>query len=79
MTVLETMKVRFTAAFDFSPRALNGRWTQAYDAGAVETVTRECAAAAIAAGKAQLIETARAEREVSEAGGRYGKRIAGRR
>jgi hypothetical protein len=46
------MWVRFTADFDFSPAAFGGRSTIAYKAGMELNVTRECAAAAKAAGKA---------------------------
>lgn len=45
--------VRFLADFDFSPAALKGRSTTAYKAGMVQNVTRECAAQALAAGKAE--------------------------
>lgn len=47
------MWVRFTGDFDFSPAALGGRSTTAYRAGMELNVTRECAAQAIAAGKAK--------------------------
>lgn len=47
------MKVKFSAPFDFSPAALNGRVTIAYEAGKTYSVTRECGEAAISAGKAQ--------------------------
>lgn len=46
------MWVRFTEDFDFSPDALGGRVTTAFKAGMVENVTRECAGAAIDAGRA---------------------------
>lgn len=46
------MWVRFTGDFDFSPAALGGRSTTAYRAGTELNVTRECADAAVAAGKA---------------------------
>jgi hypothetical protein len=46
------MWVRFTGDFDFSPAAFGGRSTIAYRAGMELNVTRECADAAIAAGKA---------------------------
>lgn len=43
----------FTADFDFSPVAHGGRVTIAFKAGMRMLVTRECAEAAIAAGKAK--------------------------
>lgn len=46
------MWVRFTGDFDFSPAGLGGRSTTAYRAGMELNVTRECADAAVAAGKA---------------------------
>ena len=46
------MWVRFTGDFDFSPAAHGGRSTTAYKAGMELNVTRECADAAKAAGKA---------------------------
>lgn len=49
------MKVRFTADFDWSPSAFNGAVTTAYTAGQTLTVTRECAAAAVAAGKGEIV------------------------
>lgn len=45
------MKVRFTADFDWWPQGAPGT-TIAYKEGMELTVTHECAAAAIAAGKA---------------------------
>ncbi len=44
------MWVRFVKDFDFSPGARNGRVTIAYKAGMRVNVTRECHAAAHAAG-----------------------------
>lgn len=51
--------VRFTADFDFSPKAKNGWVTLAYKAGTVENVTRECAQMAIEVGKAERIQAPR--------------------
>ncbi|MBN9018728.1 MAG: hypothetical protein J0H11_15045 [Rhizobiales bacterium] len=48
-------RVRFLADFDYSPAALRGMVTVAYKAGAEETVTRDCAAAAVKAGKAERL------------------------
>lgn len=50
------MWVRFKDDFDFSPKARNGNVTKAYKAGMVQNVTRECAEAAIAAGKAEEVK-----------------------
>jgi hypothetical protein len=47
--------VRFLANFDFEPDARGGRVSLAYKAGQEVNVTRECAAKAIAAGKAKAI------------------------
>lgn len=54
------MKVRFTADFDWSPSAFNGAVTTAYKAGHTLTVTRECAEAAVAAGKGVIVSSSRA-------------------
>lgn len=48
--------VLFSADFDFDPDALGGRVSIAYKAGQRKTVTRECAAKAKAAGKAEEVE-----------------------
>jgi hypothetical protein len=55
------MKVRFTADFDWSPSAFNGAVTTAYKAGQTLTVTRECAAAAVAAGKGEIVRSRRGD------------------
>lgn len=47
------MRVRFVADFDWSPVERQGRVTVAYKAGMELRVTRACAAAAMAAGKAE--------------------------
>lgn len=54
------MWVRFTANFDFKPKA---SVTLAYLAGQERNVTRACAAQAIAAGKAVAIKRDRKPRE----------------
>jgi hypothetical protein len=56
------MRVRFQADFDWSPPAHGGRVTTAYRAGDECTVTHDCAAAAIAAGKAIEIAPPRKRR-----------------
>lgn len=55
------MRVTFSAPFDYSPAALNGRVTIAYEAGKTYSVTRECGEAAIAAGKASAAPRRRAD------------------
>lgn len=60
--------VRFTAPFDFSPAAKGGWVTIAYPEGMERNVTRECAAAAKAAGKAVAIRSPRREAEDGDAG-----------
>jgi len=49
------MRVRFTHDFDYKPTAQS---TIAYKAGMEETVKRECAEQAIAAGKAEEVKPA---------------------
>lgn len=49
------MKVAFTERFDWSPPALRGTVTTAYEAGQTYTVTHECAAAAEAAGVGSVV------------------------
>lgn len=46
-------KVTFLEDYDYNPAALKGALTTAYKAGKTETVNKECADAAIAAGKAK--------------------------
>lgn len=46
------MWLRFIRPFDFDPPAFGGRATVAFPAGHVGRVTRDCAAAALAAGAA---------------------------
>lgn len=53
-------KVHFTDDFDFSPEARKNRVTICYKRGMVETVTRECAEKAIAAGKAEEVKPRKA-------------------
>ncbi len=53
------MKVRFTADFDWSPAAFKGTVTTAYKAGQTCTVTRECADAAVEAGKGEIVKDRR--------------------
>ncbi|WP_336800806.1 hypothetical protein [Kaistia sp. MMO-174] len=48
------MRVRFLADFDWSPAERGGRVTIAYKAGMTLSVTRACAAEAIAVGKAEV-------------------------
>lgn len=62
--------VRFNAAFDFTPRAARGE-TTAFKAGHARNVTRECAADAVAKGKAVRIPApkTRAEAEQLTRGG----------
>lgn len=55
------MRVTFSAPFDFSPAALKGRVTIAYEAGQTYSVTRECGEAAIAAGKATAVPRRRGD------------------
>ncbi len=62
--------LRFIAPFDFSPAARGGRVTIAYPAGMVRNVTRECAALALAAGKAKATVSPR--REASDGDARRG-------
>lgn len=50
------MRIRFLADFDWSPPEFGGRVTMAYRKGSEETVTRDCGAAAVAAGRAEAIE-----------------------
>lgn len=64
------MWVRFTADHDFSPAARGGRVTIAYRAGQVLNVTRECATAAIRAGKAVTCQAPQKERQDGKAGRR---------
>lgn len=59
--------VRFTAPFDFSPAKMGGLVTIAYLDGMERNVTRECAAAAKAAGKAVAIPSRRKEAEDGDA------------
>lgn len=59
--------VRFTAPFDFSPAARGGLVTIAYPEGMERNVTRECAAAAKAAGKAVTIPAQRKGAEDGDA------------
>ena len=47
------MWVRFTSDFDFVPAVLRGRVAIAYKTGMRLNVTRECADAALASGKAE--------------------------
>jgi hypothetical protein len=49
------MRIHFVADFDWSPIQHRGRVTVAFKAGMELRVTRACAAAAIAAGKAQPV------------------------
>ena len=53
--------MRFTAPFDFSPVERGGRVTIAYREGMVRNVTRACADAAKAAGKAVAARNPRLE------------------
>lgn len=50
------MRVRFLEDFDWSPAEFKGRVTVAYKAGMELRVTRACAAAALAAGKAERVK-----------------------
>lgn len=54
--------VRFTGAFDFTPLAQRGS-TTAYRAGLVRNVTRECATAAVAKGRAVRIRAPKTRAE----------------
>lgn len=47
--------VRFGGDFDWSPPRYGGRWGTLYRTGMVQLVTRDCAAAALAAGKAERV------------------------
>ena len=49
-------KLRFLSDFDFRPAGRNGQVRVAFMAGMVARVTRECAAAAVAAGAAEAVE-----------------------
>jgi hypothetical protein len=53
------MWIRFTKDFDFSPPERGGRATVSYKAGTKANVRRIAAEAAIAAGKAVVVETPR--------------------
>jgi hypothetical protein len=55
------VKVRFTTDFDWSPPAFRGTVTTAFKAGQTHTVTRECAAAAVKAGKGEVVKERRRE------------------
>lgn len=70
------MWVRFTADHDFSPAAHGGRVTIAYRAGQVCNVTRECAAAAVRAGRAEKCAAPGKEREHGNTGIQAGRRGA---
>lgn len=51
-------KLQFTDDFDFWPAASNGNVSVAYKKGTTQTVTAECAARALAAGKAKEVKPA---------------------
>lgn len=57
------MKVRFLRNFDWDPEKFNGRLTVAFKAGVIQHVTRACAAKAIAAGAAEVVEASDAVRQ----------------
>jgi hypothetical protein len=57
------VRVRFLADVDFSPGAYRGRVTVAYRAGWSGLVNDACAAAALAAGKAECIDVQAPETE----------------
>lgn len=57
--------VKFSAAFDFTPKAARAE-TTAFKAGHARNVTRECAAAAIAKGKALRIPAPRTRAEAQQ-------------
>lgn len=54
------MWVRFKEVFDWSPPSANQSWSQTYQPS-VQNVTKECAEAAIAAGKAEEAKNPRDE------------------
>lgn len=59
------MWVRFTDVFRWSPPEANRAWSQTIQPS-VQNVTRACAAAAIAAGKAVRVKQPRKDEEHSE-------------
>ena len=71
-------RIIFTHNYDWAPPEFNGRWLTAYKAGWAGLVTTPCAAAAIAAGKAQRIgETEEPRVGAAETGGDTAGRALG--